>query len=218
MKAAAVSANAVKCGESRQIDAYIAEASVFAQPVLNHLRKLVHRASPEIEEAIKWKQPFFLYRGSLLCFMAAFKHHCSFGFWGSQMAAVMKQDGREGEGKGSRGAFGRITSVGDLPPDKAMLGYLRQAIVLAEGSTEKPSLPKVRKAKPEVEPPPELIAAMQQKKEAAEAFASLTPGCRREYINWIVEAKRPETKQRRIDTTVQLVLEGKSLNWKYESC
>jgi uncharacterized protein YdeI (YjbR/CyaY-like superfamily) len=218
MKSSATRERSETAGESARLDAYIADAPEFAQPVLIHLRKLVHKASPEITEEIKWRQPFFLYRGSLLCFMAAFKHHCSFGFWESAMAAVLKQDGREPEGdaKGSRGAFGRITSVADLPPDKVMLGYLRQAIALVESPAAKPA--KVRKAKAEVEPPPEFVAAMTEKPGAAEAFAGLSPSCRREYIHWIVEAKRAETRERRIQTAMQWIGEGKSLNWKYENC
>jgi uncharacterized protein YdeI (YjbR/CyaY-like superfamily) len=208
------------CGESRQIDAYIANAPEFAQPILAHLRSLVHRASPEIEEAIKWRQPFFLHRGSMLCFMASFKQHCSFGFWSSEMAAVMKQDGREGEdgAKGSRGAFGRITSIEDLPSNKEMVGYVKQAIALAGAASDNPKLSEIRAPKPEIAVPPELVSAMQEKPGATEAFATLSPSCRREYILWISEAKRAETKERRIQAAVQWITEGKSLNWKYENC
>lgn len=220
MKKSAASHNAEKLGESALIDGYIAGAPVFGRPVLAHLRALIHKASPEIEETIKWRQPFFLHRGSLLCFMAAFKQHCSFGFWGLEMNAVLKQDGREGEdgAQGSRGAFGRITSVNDLPTDKIILAYIRQAIVLAESSDEKSKPAKVRTPKPEVAPPPEFVAAMKREKGVTEAFASLSPSCRREYIHWIAEAKRAETKERRIDTAIQWIAEGKSLNWKYETC
>lgn len=220
MKSPVISEVAVRRGESRQIDAYIADAPEFAQPILTHLRSLVHKASPEIEEDIKWRQPFFLHRGSLLCFMAAFKQHCSFGFWGGEMGAVMKQDGREGEdgAKGSRGAFGRITSVADLPSNKEMMGYIKQAIAFTETAVDTPKSAKTRKPKPEVEPPAEFVLAMKQREGAAEAFATLSPSCRREYVNWILEAKRAETKERRIQTAVQWITEGKSLNWKYENC
>jgi uncharacterized protein YdeI (YjbR/CyaY-like superfamily) len=207
-------------GESKQVDTYIAEAPEFAQPILTHIRSLVHRASPEISEEIKWRQPFFVHRGSLLCFMAAFKQHCSFGFWGGEMGAVLKQDGREGEdgAKGSRGAFGRITSVEDLPSNKEMLGYIKQAIALAEAAPDKPKPAKARAAKPEPEPPPEFVSAMQEMPGAAEAYATLSPSCRREYVTWITEAKRAETKKRRIQTAVQWIAEGKPLHWKYENC
>jgi uncharacterized protein YdeI (YjbR/CyaY-like superfamily) len=218
MKKLAARGGSAQHGESARIDTYIADAPDFAQPILTHMRKLVHKASPEISEEIKWSQPFFLHRGSLLCFMAAFKQHCSFGFWVPGMSAVLKQDGREGEegAKGSRGAFGRIRSVSDLPSDKAMLGYLRQAIALAESPEGRPA--RVRKPKPEVQPPPEFVAALAQKPGAADAFAALSTSCRREYINWIAEAKRAETRERRIQTATQWIAEGKSLNWKYENC
>ena len=220
MKSPVISEVAARHGESRQIDAYIADAPEFAQPILIHLRGLVHRASPEIEETIKWRRPFFLHRGSLLCFMAAFKQHCSFGFWGGEMSAVMKQDGREGEDgtKGSSGAFGRIASVADLPSNKEMLGHIKQAIAFTEAAAESAKPPKTRKPKPEVEPPAEFVLAMKQREGATEAFATLSPSCRREYVTWITEAKRAETKERRIQTSVQWIVEGKSLNWKYEKC
>ena len=152
--------------------------------------------------------------------MAAFKHHCSFGFWGGEMAAVMKQDGREGEGgaKGSRGAFGRIVSVADLPSNKEMVGYIKQAIAFTEITADAPKAAKTRKPKLEAELPANFILAMKEREGAAEAFATLSPSCRREYVNWILEAKRAETKERRIQTAVQWITEGKSLNWKYENC
>jgi uncharacterized protein YdeI (YjbR/CyaY-like superfamily) len=136
------------------------------------------------------------------------------------MGAVMKQDGREGEdgAKGSRGAFGRITSVADLPSNKVMLGYINQAIAFTESAAKSPKPPKTRKPKPEVEPPAEFVLAMKQREGATEAFATLSPNCRREYVTWITEAKRAETKERRIQTSMQWIVEGKSLNWKYEKC
>jgi uncharacterized protein YdeI (YjbR/CyaY-like superfamily) len=217
MKKLIRSNDVVAFGESPVIDAYIEDAPVFAQPILMHLRSLVHRTSPYIEETIKWRQPFFIYRGSMLCFMAAFKQHCSFGFWGGEMNAVMKQDGHEGDDSatGSRGAFGRIASVSDLPSNKVMMGYIKQAIALTESAGDAPVPARTRKSKPKLEPPAEFIHAMQRGKGTAEAFAALSPSYQREYVVWITEAKRAETKERRIQTAVQWITEGKSLNWQY---
>ncbi len=113
-----------------KVDAYIAKAAPFAQPVLEHLRELVHKACPDVEEAIKWSMPFFVYKGQILGNMAAFKAHCSFGLWGGEVAAAMRKDGvlsDEGMGK-----LGKITSVKDLPTDKEMVGYVRQAAAFIE--------------------------------------------------------------------------------------
>jgi len=193
---------------------YIAQAEEFAQPILTHIRELVHKASPEIEESIKWSRPFFVHRGVVLGNMAAFTAHCSFGFWGSEMAAVLRADGIDrGDASGS---FGRLTTVKDLPPAKVLLGYLKQAVLFAESGNGKSRMsPKERAKKGEVVVPAELVAALEAKAVAKANFAKLSPSCRREYIEWIDEAKRSETRDRRVATTVEQVSEGKALHWKY---
>ena len=144
-------------GFNPQVDAYIAKAAAFAQPVLEHLRRLVHQACPEVEETIKWGMPFFVYRGQILANMAAFKAHCSFGVWGKEIVAAMRKDGLLV--KGGMGSLGKIAGVKDLPRDSALLGYLRQATVLVKDGSK--TFPKRAKAaKPEMEVPAELAAAL----------------------------------------------------------
>jgi uncharacterized protein YdeI (YjbR/CyaY-like superfamily) len=197
-----------------RVDMYIAQAPKFAQPVLTHLRELVHKASPEIEEPIKWSRPFFVHRGVVLGNMAAFTEHCSFRFWGQEMAVVLRADGSDGSE--ASGSFGRLTSLDDLPPAKVLLEYMRRAVVMAENGCGK-SLrsPKERAKKGEAVAPAELVAALEAKPLAKANFAKLSPSCRREYIEWIVEARRPETRGRRIATTVEQVGEDKARHWKY---
>ena len=200
---------------SSKVDAYIEKAAPFAQPVLEHLRELVHKACPDVEEAIKWSMPFFVYKGQILGNMAAFKAHCSFGLWGGEVSAVMRKDGvlsDDGMGK-----LGKITSLKDLPSDKAMLGYIKQAVAFVEdgGKTmqRKPTV-----AKPEAEVPAELTAALKKNKAASATFAGFSPSCRREYVEWIAEAKRPETRDKRVVQAVEWMAEGKQRNWKYQNC
>ena len=195
-----------------RIDAYIAEAAPFARPILRHLRQVVHRACPEATEAIKWGSPFFLYRGRILCFTAAFKAHLAFGFWGPAMHKVLAADGHEKDG---RGLLGRITRRQDLPPDKKLMGYVRQARELHDtGQAVRPK----PKPKPALPVPADLAAALRRSKQAAATWADFSPSCRREYIEWITEAKRPETREQRLLTTVEWVSSGKHRNWKYEKC
>jgi uncharacterized protein YdeI (YjbR/CyaY-like superfamily) len=198
-----------------KVDAYIAKAAPFAQPVLEHLRELVHKGCPEVEETLKWSMPSFEYKGQILAHMAAFKAHCSFGLWGSKMAALMRKDGvLSGEGMGT---FGKISSVKDLPSNRAMLGYIRQAAAFVDaGSKTMERKPKVVKAEAEV--PVELAAALKKNKAAGLTFAAFSPGCRREYVDWIVEAKRPETREKRVAQAVEWMAEGKQRNWKYQNC
>ncbi len=199
-----------------KVDAYIEKAAPFAQPILNHLRELFHKACPEAEEAMKWSMPFFVYHGQNLGNMAAFKQHCSFGLHGADIAAVLKKDGLKAED--GMGSLGRLTSLKDLPSDKAMLGYIRQAAAFVDGGSRtmvrtKPATPK---AAPEVSA--ELAAALKKNKTAAKVFAEFSPSAQREYVEWITEAKRAETKEKRVAQAVEWIAEGKQRNWKYQNC
>ncbi len=197
------------------VDAYIAKAKPFAQPVLTFLRDAVHRAVPNVQEEIKWSRPFFMHRGVILGNMSAFKEHCSFGLWGPEMAAALQSDGvLSGDAMGS---FGRITSVGDLPPAAELESYIRHAAKLIESGTRTKSIQRVAKPPRSEQAMPEaLLNALKANKAAAAKFNQLSPSCRREYVDWISEAKREDTRTRRVATAIEWIAEGKSRNWKYE--
>jgi uncharacterized protein YdeI (YjbR/CyaY-like superfamily) len=202
------------------VDAYIAKAKPFAQPILNHLRELVHKACPDVEETIKWSRPFFEYRGAILGNMSAFKEHCSFGFWGEESKALLSSENvLSDDGMGS---LGRLTTLKDLPADKKMLGWLGQAKSFVDtGQYTSPIAARSKVAKPEktaVEAPAEFTAALKKDKKAAAVFAAFSPSSKREYVEWIAEAKRPETRDKRILTAVEWIAEGKQRNWKYQNC
>ncbi|MGA8598781.1 MAG: YdeI/OmpD-associated family protein [Bryobacteraceae bacterium] len=203
---------------SAKIDAYIAKAQPFARPILMHLRNLLHQACPEVEETIKWSQPFFVYRGAILCNMAAFKAHCNFHFWGKEISGVLRESKALGEGNMS--SFDRITSLSDLPADDQMLRWIRQAGGFVDnGQYTSPMA--ARPKKPQLkatELPVEFKAALKKSKKALAAFEAFSPSCKREYIEWIAEAKRPETREKRIATAVEWIAEGKQRNWKYQNC
>jgi uncharacterized protein YdeI (YjbR/CyaY-like superfamily) len=202
-----------------KVDAYCAKAQPFAQPILAHLRDLIHKACPDVEETIKWSRPFFQYRGAILCNMSAFKEHCSFGFWGEEIGAVLREAAVLKNG--GMGSLGRITSVADLPSDKQMLGWIRQAAAFVDsGQYTSPIVArhKVVKPKPSLDTPAEFKAALQRNKKAAAVFAAFSPTCKREYVEWIAEAKRQETRDKRIATAVEWIAEGKQRNWKYQNC
>jgi uncharacterized protein YdeI (YjbR/CyaY-like superfamily) len=202
-----------------KVDAYCAKVQPFAQPILAHLRELIHKACPEVEETIKWSRPFFQYRGAILCNMSAFKEHCSFGFWGEEIGAVLREAAVLKEG--GMGSLGRITTVADLPSDKQMLGWIRQAAAFVDsGQYTSPiaARHKVVKQKPSLNTPAEFKTALQRNKKAAAVFAAFSPSCKREYVEWIAEAKREETRDKRIATAVEWIAEGKQRNWKYQNC
>jgi hypothetical protein len=116
-----------------RVDAYIERSAEFAKPILKHIRRLVHQASPEIKETMKWSFPHFDRRGTV-CSMAAFKEHCAFGFW---KQSLLESNAFPAE-KTAMGSFGRITSVRDLPGSKTMLKLIRDAVQLNEDGIKVP--------------------------------------------------------------------------------
>ena len=199
------------------VDAYIEKAKPFAQPVLTHIREVVHAAVPEVEEAIKWSMPFFTVRGIILGNMAGFKEHCSFGLWNNDVQAVREASGVEQRGS-SMGSFGRITSVKDLPSDKVMSKLIRDAAKkIADGTRTKNWAGRVKKEKAAVEVPEALIVALKKNKAAGAKFAAMSPSCQREYSEWIGEAKTDATRDKRLAQAMEWITEGKSRNWKYQT-
>ncbi len=201
-----------------KVDAYIEKARPFAQPILNHLRKAIHAGCPQVDETIKWSMPFFEYRGTILCNMSAFKEHCRFGFWGLEISAVLRKEGVEREGGAS--TLGRITSIESLPPEKKLVGWIAQAAALIESGQERSPVaarPRAQKpARAALKTPPDFNSALGKNKKAAAVFAAFSTSSRKEYIEWIVDAKRPETREQRIATAVGWIAEGKQRHWKYQ--
>jgi uncharacterized protein YdeI (YjbR/CyaY-like superfamily) len=194
-----------------RVDAYIASKPDFAQPILAHLRERIHAACPEVEETLKWSMPAFTYKGRILANMAAFKAHASFGFWRS--SEVVGETGAEHD---AMGQFGRISSISDLPDDPTLDGLIRKAAAVLDAgpAPRKPKHP----PKPAPDTPDDLRAALNAEPKAAATFDGFPPSCRREYVEWVVEAKRPETRAKRITQAVEWMAEGKKRNWKYEAC
>jgi len=195
-----------------RVDAYIEKSQPFARPILNHLRQLVHKACPEVTETIKWGFPNFEYKG-LLCSMASFKAHCAFGFW---KAALMKDSAKflEPMGKTAMGHFNRLTSVDDLPSDKILISYIKEAVGLNES---KIAVPKKKPVAKEAIPVHEAFsAALKKNKKAFANFEKMSASYQKDYHLWINEAKTEATRNRRIETAIEWILEGKGRNWKYE--
>jgi len=195
-----------------RVDAYIAKSADFAKPILKQIRKIVHAGCPEAEEAIKWQFPTFMYKG-MLCGMAAFKEHCTFGFW--KHALILDSNKKEEEG--GMGQFGRITSLADIPSDKVMLGYIKKAMQLNDEGIKVPKQARPKKKK-ELVVPDYLSAALKKNKKACETFENFSYSHKKEYVEWLTEAKREETREKRLETTVAWLAEGKARNWKYMNC
>lgn len=196
--------------KDKRIDAYIDKSADFAKPVLTHLRELVHEVCPQVTETLKWSMPSFEYKG-ILCGFAAFKAHCTFGFWKESLLKEVKFPE-----KNAMGSFGRITSLKDLPSDATLRKLIKEAVRLNE---ENIKLPKKAPAKKmDVVAPDILLEALARNDAAAETFNNFSPSCKREYVEWITEAKTEPTRDKRVATTIEWLSEGKRRNWKYEKC
>jgi uncharacterized protein YdeI (YjbR/CyaY-like superfamily) len=193
-----------------RVDAYIAKSAEFARPILKHIRKIVHAALPAVEEDLKWGAPHFMYKG-MLCGMAAFKQHCSFGFWRAKELAQEHEELAKDNNPGM-GQFGNLKSVSDLPSEKVLTKLVKAAAALNDSGTKAPRATK----KPAPRIPADFLTALKNSETAQANFSVFSPSHQREYIEWISEAKRDETRKRRIATALEWIAEGKSHNWRYE--
>lgn len=194
--------------KDKRIDAYIAKAAPFAQPILKHLRAVVHEGCPHVEETIKWGFPHFMHNG-ILCSMAAFKQHCALHFWkGSQVVDDASDE--------AMGQFGRITSIDDLPGKKVLLGYVAKASALRDAPAKKPATPRKKVVKKLIVPD-YFIAALKTNRKASATFEAFPYSKRKDYVEWVTDAKTEETRSKRLQTSVEWLAQGKSRNWKYET-
>jgi uncharacterized protein YdeI (YjbR/CyaY-like superfamily) len=199
------------------VDAYIAKSADFAKPILQHVRKLMHKGSPKIEETIKWGVPAFERQG-IVAMMAAFKKHVAFGFWSEKL--IRESLGADADrafpkeaklGMGGR----RYHARGELPPDAVVVRAVKAAVALNEAGVR----PKrVAKKKPPPKAPPYLAAALKKSAKARATWSRLTPGQQREYVDWLVDAKQAATRERRLAQAMEWLAAGKQRYWKYQDC
>jgi uncharacterized protein YdeI (YjbR/CyaY-like superfamily) len=193
-----------------RIDAYIAKSAGFAQPILEHLRAVVHAACPEVEETMKWSFPHFMYKG-MMCSMASFKAHCAFNFWKAELL-MADEANRE-----AMGQFGRIETLKDLPSKKILTAYIKQAMRLNDDGVPAPARAKAPVPR-ELAVPDYLSEALAQSPAAQQHFDAFSTSKKREYVDWLTEAKTDATRLRRLEQALEWIAEGKARNWKYEKC
>jgi uncharacterized protein YdeI (YjbR/CyaY-like superfamily) len=200
--------------KEKKIDAYIAKSADFAKPILNHIRQLVHKACPDVEEKMKWSMPFFDYKGEMLCHMASFKQHAVMGFW---KASLMKDPilVENAKSETAMGHLGRITSLKDLPPDKKIAAWIKEAMQLTDKGIKLPAKAK-QTEKNEFAVPDYFVKALAKNKKAKQVFENFPPSHKKEYLMWITEARTEETRNKRMATALDWMAEGKGKNWKYE--
>ena len=197
----------------KAVDSYILKAADFARPILLHIRELVHHACPQVEEKMKWSFPHFDYKGEMMCSMAAFKQHCAFGFWKASLMKdpILLENARS---ESAMGHMGKITSLKDLPPDKKIIGYIKEAMALTDKGVKLPA--KAKAEKKELEVPDYFLKALSENKKAKATFENYAYSHKKEYLEWITEAKTEATRNKRLETAMEWMAEGKSRHWKYK--
>jgi uncharacterized protein YdeI (YjbR/CyaY-like superfamily) len=196
-----------------RVDDYIENAATFAQPILRHIRNVVHAASPLITETIKWGMPFYEYKGQV-CHMAAFKEHCAFGFW--RASSLDDPQGLLKIGDATAGSFGRINTLADLPADETIKHFV---LLVIEKNASGKKVPVVKKAPTEkaaLVTPDYFEVLLNEHPKAKEVFEKFSYSHKKEYLEWIIDAKTDATRQKRLDTTIEWLTEGKSRMWKYK--
>ena len=199
--------------KNKVIDAYIAKSADFAKPILQHIRELVHKTCPGVEEKMKWSFPHFDYKGEMMCSMAAFKQHAAFGFW---KASLMKDPvlAETASSEVAMGHLGRITTLKDLPADKKMIAWIKEAMALNDKGIKLAAKPRSTEKK-ELVVPDDFTKALAKNKKAKQIFDAFPYSHKKEYVEWVVDAKTEETKNRRMASAIEMMAEGKSRNWKY---
>ena len=201
--------------KEKKIDAYIAKSADFAKPILLHIRHLVHKACPDVEEKMKWSMPFFDYKGEMLCHMASFKQHAVMGFWKATLMkdSILVENARS---ETAMGHLGKITSLKDLPSDKKITAWIKEAMLLNDKGIKLPAKAKTV-VQTDLAVPDYFEKALAKNKKAKQVFEKFPPSHKKEYLMWITEAKTEETRNKRMATALDWIAEGKGRNWKYES-
>ncbi len=193
-----------------RINAYIAKQKPFAQPILSHVRALVHKSCPEIEETLKWGAPAYFHKG-IVVITAGFKEHCGVVFWKAKMLAPIIGKYTVDD---AHGQFGRVKSLKDLPPDRVLIKAIKEAWRLNDEGIARPR--PAKKQTTEVKTPSYFASALKRSKKASEKWKSFSLAKRKEYITWLEDAKTVDTREKRLATAVEWIAEGKGRNWKYE--
>lgn len=200
--------------KNKTFDDYIAKSADFAKPILTYLRELVHSTCPDVEEKMKWSFPHFDYKGEMMCSMAAFKQHAVFGFW----KAVLMQDPilvENAKSEVSMGHLGKLTSLKDLPNEKKLIAWIKEAMYLNDKGIKLITNPRSA-AKKELVVPDYFTKALRKNKKALQVFEAFSYSHKKEYVEWITEAKTEATRDKRIASAIEMMSEGKSRNWKYK--
>jgi uncharacterized protein YdeI (YjbR/CyaY-like superfamily) len=196
-----------------ELDDYLAKSAGFAKPIMQHLRELLHETCPEIVEEIKWGIPHFDYKGEMMCIFAAHKNHCSFTFWKESLMSDQKFKENPSL-QASKRYLGKIISLSDLPSDKQLVAYIKEAMALNENGVK--LVPRKSEKPKNIAIPDYFAKELAAKPKVKKIFDSKSDSFRKDYLVWITDAKTETTRQKRIAESLEWIAEGKGRFWKYD--
>lgn len=196
-----------------RVDAYIAKQQPFAKEICTRVRAIVHEAAPDITEDIKWGHVAFMHKG-IVCGLAAFKHHVVFHFWKASLLGG--SHARRSTDDKTLEQLAKLKSVDELPSKSVIASLVKAAVKLNDGAVKVPKSPMAaKKTKAPLRTPPSLAKALARNAKAKSTYQGFSPSHKREYVEWICDAKSVETRDRRIEQALGWMSEGKPRNWKY---
>jgi len=200
-----ISPNKSEQNASKLIDEAFSKFTGFQKEYCNHLRKLIHKAMPDVKEDWKWGPNFNV--NGMVCGVWGFKDHVKLVFFkGSAMKDTYKlfNQGKENEGNRSINF-----SSADKIDDKKIIEYLKEAAEINRKGI------KLVKKEIKVVMPAILVKALNKDKASKTYFESLAPSHRRDYADYISQAKQEETQLRRLDKVMEMLTDKRTLNDKY---
>ncbi|MCB0792148.1 MAG: DUF1801 domain-containing protein [Flavobacteriales bacterium] len=198
--------------ETERINSHIAEQDEWKRRLMVRLRQLIHQVDPGIEETWRWNGPHFDRNGIMLG-MSAHKTCVSIWF---HKGALLKDPRRlfepleKDEAKGMR-VYKLKES--DAIDEKAFTELVKQAVKLNEDGVK---LSEAKPARKTLVVPPELESVLKKDQHAMTNWEGFSYSKKKDYIEWVTDAKREETRKRRIAQAFQLIRDGLALNERYE--
>lgn len=194
---------------SENITAYIEKATPEFKEVMIALRSVLNNPNFDIKEDWKWGAPNFNNEG-MICWLAHFRNHVGMNFFkGTLIKDKYNLFTHYREEKGNRQL--KFSDINQIIPEQIEY-YIEEAIKLNQENI------KVVKKEIDTSLPLDLETELNNNPKAKMFFESLAPSYKRDYIEWIEEAKREATRTKRLATTMEWLSEGKKKNWKYENC
>ncbi|MGJ8745054.1 YdeI/OmpD-associated family protein [Polaribacter sp.] len=194
-----------------KIEEYISKKEKWRKELL--LLRSVFNDLP-VEETIKWGAPTYTFNGKNIVSLAAFKSYC--GLWFFQ-GALLKDKSKvfinAQENKTKAMLQWRFYSSEEID-----INLIKEYVLESIENSKKGKEIKPDRSKKELVVPIELASELSKNKKLKENFDSFSNSRKIEFANYIAEAKKAETRLRRMEKIIPMILEKIGLHDQYKKC